>query len=91
METKTVLTNEVKADIKNKIRKYIVDETYASPDQVKDDSKIFEEGLFDSMGFILLINFIEENFSIKAKDSELLDTNFESLNAMADYITKKLG
>jgi acyl carrier protein len=80
-----------KTEIKDKIRQYVIDETYASPDQVKDDSKIFEEGLFDSMGFILLISFIEENFSIKAKDSELLESNFESLNAMADYVTRKLS
>ncbi|HVT84275.1 MAG TPA: acyl carrier protein, partial [Chitinophagaceae bacterium] len=72
-------------------RQYIIEETYASPGQVKDESKIFEEGLFDSMGFILLISFIEETFSIKAKDSELLETNFESLNAMADYVTRKLS
>ena len=80
-----------KTEIKDKIRQYVIDETYASPDQVKDDSKIFEEGLFDSMGFILLISFIEEAFSIKAKDSELLESNFESLNAMADYVTKKIS
>ncbi|HWC53277.1 MAG TPA: acyl carrier protein [Chitinophagaceae bacterium] len=80
-----------KTEIKDKIRQYIIEETYASPGQVKDESKIFEEGLFDSMGFILLISFIEETFSIKAKDSELLETNFESLNAMADYVTRKLS
>lgn len=80
-----------KTEIKDKIRQYVIDETYASPDQVKDDSKIFEEGLFDSMGFILLISFIEEAFSIKAKDSELLESNFESLNAMADYVTRKIS
>lgn len=76
-------------DIKDKIRKYIIQETFSSPDQVKDESKIFEEGLFDSMGFILLISFIEETFSIKAKDSELLESNFESVNAIAEYVIKK--
>lgn len=80
---------ETKAEIKEKIRRYIVEETYTSPDKVKDESKIFEEGLFDSMGFILLINFIEENFSIKSKDSELLESNFESVNAISDYVIKK--
>lgn len=76
-------------DIKDKIRKYIIQETFSSPDQVKDESKIFEEGLFDSMGFILLISFIEETFTIKAKDSELLESNFESVNAIAEYVIKK--
>ncbi|HYM95513.1 MAG TPA: acyl carrier protein [Chitinophagaceae bacterium] len=77
-------------EIKEKIRQYVIEETYASPEQVKDESKIFVEGLFDSMGFVLLINFIEETFSIKAKDSELLEDNFESINAMARFVESKL-
>ena len=82
---------ENKTEIKDKIRKYIIEETFASPDQVKDESKIFVEGLFDSMGFVLLINFIEETFGIKAKDSELLEDNFESINAIADFVMQKLS
>jgi acyl carrier protein len=49
------------------------------------------EGIFDSMGFILLINFIEETFGIKAKDSELLEDNFESINAIAGFVERKLN
>lgn len=77
-------------DIKSKIRQYIIETTYAEPELVKDDSLIFVEGIFDSMGFVLLINFIEETFSIKAKDSELLEDNFESINAMAKFVESKL-
>ena len=68
--------------IKDKIRQYVIETTYVSPDQVQDDSLIFSEGIFDSMGFVLLINFIEETFNFKAKDSELLEDNFESINAI---------
>ena len=78
-------------EIKDKIRQYIIETTYASPDQVKDESLIFVEGIFDSMGFVLLINFIEETFAIKAKDSELLEDNFESINAMANFVASKLN
>ena len=68
--------------IKEKVRQYVLETTYAAPDTVKDDTLIFTEGIFDSMGFVLLINFIEEAFAIKAKDSELLEDNFESINAI---------
>jgi len=78
-------------EIKDKIRQYIIETTYAEPEQVKDDSLIFIEGIFDSMGFVLLINFIEETFAIKAKDSELLEDNFESINAMANFVASKLN
>ena len=69
----------------------MLETTYASPDQVKDESLIFVEGIFDSMGFIMLINFIEETFAIKAKDSELLEDNFESINAIAGFVEQKLN
>ena len=82
---------ETIADIKNKIREYVIETTYASPEQVKDDSLIFAEGIFDSMGFVLLINFIEETFRFKAKDSELLEDNFESIDAMARFVESKLN
>ena len=78
-------------EIKDKIRNYIIETTYAPPDLVKDDSLVFVEGIFDSMGFVLLINFIEETFGIKAKDSELLEDNFESINAMANFVTSKIN
>lgn len=78
-------------DIKNIIREYVIETTYASPEQVKDDSLIFAEGIFDSMGFVLLINFIEETFRFKAKDSELLEDNFESIDAMARFVESKLN
>lgn len=81
---------ETTTDIKNKIRQYVIETSYANPDQVKDESLIFGEGLLDSMGFILLINFIEDNFGIKAKDSELLEDNFESINAMANFVKRKI-
>lgn len=81
---------ETTTDIKEKIRQYVIETTYASPEQIKDESLIFVEGIFDSMGFIMLINFIEETFGIKAKDSELLEDNFESINALAGFVEKKL-
>jgi acyl carrier protein len=78
-------------EIKDKIRQYIYETTYAQPDEVKDESLIFTDGIFDSMGFVLLINFIEETFGIKAKDSELLEDNFESINAMTSFVSSKLN
>jgi acyl carrier protein len=41
------------------------------------------------MGFILLIDFIEEKFVIKTSDTDLIEENFESISAIADFISKK--
>ena len=77
-------------EIKNKIRKFIVETTYVTEDQVNNDTLIFTQGIFDSMGFISLISFVEEQFAVKALDSELVEENFESINAIANYIERKL-
>jgi acyl carrier protein len=78
-------------EIQNKIRKFIIETTYVPEDQVQNDTLIFSQGIFDSMGFISLINFVEENFEIKASDSELVEENFESINAIAGYIDRKIS
>lgn len=76
---------------KEKIIQYIVETSYVPKEKVQDDTLIFIDGIFDSMGFLGLINFIEDNFNIKAEDSELLEENFESVNAIGSFIEKKLN
>jgi acyl carrier protein len=79
------------ATVKEQLKKFIVETSFVPAEKVKDDTLIFVEGIFDSMGFLSLINFIEDNFKIKAADSELLEGNFESVNAIAGFISRKLN
>jgi acyl carrier protein len=75
--------------IKQKVNEYVLEHTFAEKHKIKDDSLIFKEGYFDSMGFIMLITFIEEAFELKTSDADLIEENFESINAMTSYILKK--
>ena len=72
-----------------KIRNYIVQTSHADANKIKDESLIFKEGFFDSMGFIMLITFLEEEFGIKTVDSDLIEENFESVNAISEFILRK--
>ncbi len=74
---------------KEQIRQFIIETTFAPAPDVQDDTLIFVQGFFDSMGFLLLISFIEEKFGVKTDDSELLEENFESINAIASFIERK--
>lgn len=77
------------AAIKTKIKEYIQQATFVEKDKIKDDSLIFKEGYFDSMGFVVLITYLEENFGIKTTDSDLVEENFESINAITDFVIRK--
>jgi acyl carrier protein len=79
--------DEVK--IKETIKNYVLETIYAEKEKIKDDSLLFKEGYFDSMGFMVLIAFLEENFRIKTNDTDLLEENFESINAISDFVIRK--
>jgi acyl carrier protein len=76
-------------EIKEKVKNYVLQVVYAEKEKIKDNSLIFKEGYFDSMGFMVLISFLEEEFGIKTNDSDLLEENFESINAISDFVTRK--
>jgi acyl carrier protein len=76
--------------IQEKIRLFIVKTSYVDDDQVNDDTLIFEQGIMDSMGFMSLITFIEESFSVQVTDDDLLESNFESIDAITGFVKKKL-
>jgi len=72
-----------------RIKQYIVETSHADDNKIKNESLIFKEGFFDSMGFIMLITFLEEQFGIKTIDADLVEENFESINAISDFIIRK--
>ena len=77
------------AIVREKVKEYIQQATFVEKDKIKDDSLIFKEGYFDSMGFVVLITFLEEKFGIKTTDADLVEENFESINAITDFIIRK--
>ena len=77
--------------IQELVRKFIIKASYVEEEQVNNNTLIFELGIMDSMGFMSLIAFIEESFSIQAKDNDLLEANFESVEAIASFVSRKLS
>jgi acyl carrier protein len=77
-------------EIRGKIKQFISETSYISDDQIDYDTLIFAQGIMDSMGFISIIGFLEEMFSVSPSDSELVESNFESINAISNFVFRKL-
>jgi acyl carrier protein len=75
--------------VREKVRSYINESVHVDKSKINDSSLIFKEGFLDSMGFIVLITFLEETFAIKTNDSDLVEENFESINAISDFVARK--
>lgn len=77
------------ADRKETIEKYVKESTLSDPSQISHETMLFQDGYFDSMGFMMLIDYLEEQFGVQSNDEDLVEENFESINAISDYITRK--
>ncbi len=75
--------------VREKVKNYVIQVASADHDKIKDDSLIFQEGYFDSMGFMVLISFLEQEFGIKTNDADLLEENFESISAISEFVIRK--
>jgi acyl carrier protein len=74
------------------IRSYILDNFLFGDDSGLDDSVSFlDSGLIDSTGILEVISFLEETFSIKVKDEELVPENLDSIQNILGYLERKMG
>lgn len=80
--------NDIK-NVKSKVLSYVAENTFVNKDKVTPEILIFKEGMIDSMGLVMLITFLEETFGIKTSDADMVEENFESINAISDYVLKK--
>jgi acyl carrier protein len=78
--------------VKAKIRTFIVENFLFGQDEgLKDDTSFLDGGIIDSTGILELVNFLEEQFSIKVDDEELVPENLDSINNVVGYLEKKLA
>ncbi len=79
-------------DIKKVLKKFIIDNYLLGSQDVRlsDDDSFLEQGIIDSIGVIELTNFIQDRFNIKINVTDIIPENFDTLNNLERYITKKL-
>lgn len=75
-------------DTKAKIREFI--ERFFKNDNLGDDDNIFDNAV-NSLFAMQLVLFIEREFDLEVDNDEIDISNFNSINAISNYITSKKG
>lgn len=77
--------------IKEKLRLYVLDNFLFTDNQseLNDDDSFMDKGIIDSTGILELIFFIEEEFSVKVEDEEMIPDNLDSINKVVKFIESK--
>lgn len=53
------------------------------------EADLLSAGIVDSLGILRLVAFIEERFGVKVPDEDVVFENFQSLQAMATYVSAR--
>ena len=79
-------------EIQNEIRDYIIENIlFGDGQKLETDTSFQESGILDSLGFLEIITFVEEKFSIEIADSEVVPENLGTLRKISSFIKKKLN
>ena len=84
------MNNGKNALVTDKVKAYVLEETFADGGKINNETLVFKEGFFDSMGFVKLVSYLENEFRIRITDDDLVETNFESINAISNFISNKV-
>ncbi len=79
----------IEAEARRRIRAYIVENfLYMRPDVVfADDDLLLRKGVFDSLGVMEVIGFVEETWGLEVSREDVTEANFGTVAAMARYVT----
>ncbi|MFY4807809.1 acyl carrier protein [Aliarcobacter butzleri] len=58
--------------------------------KVKIDEPLYTSNLIDSMGTVDLAMMLEEEFNIKIDTRDIIESNFDSIEKLANYIKSRI-
>jgi acyl carrier protein len=59
------------------------------PSQLAASSSLIEAGLIDSTGVLELVGYLEEQFSVRITNEELLPENLDSIENIVGFVERK--
>ncbi len=75
MNTEELLTNYISKEL-----------AIGRSKKIEPDDDLFSNGVLDSLAVLQLVMFIEERYSIKVSDEDVVYENFKSISTIAQYI-----
>lgn len=74
------------------VREFVVENfLFGDAGMLEEDTSFLEKGIIDSTGILELIMFLEETYSIKIEDDELIPENLDNLRNITQFLERKLN
>jgi acyl carrier protein len=78
-------------EVKSAVRSFLVRNYHMNKGvaALKDDDSLLGKGILDSTAVLELLEFLEETFSVRIEDSEVVPENLDSLDRIDSFIKRK--
>lgn len=80
-------------DHKKQIKKFVLENYLFTDDEsaLADSDSLIRNGTVDSTGMLELIGHLEETYSIKVENAEMIPANFDSIDTIGAFVANKLS
>lgn len=90
-ENKAVQVEQAQGDsseqVKELVREFVVENFMFGEDDGLENATSFQDaGIIDSTGILELVNFLEQQFSLKISDEELVPENLDSIQNVVRFL-----
>lgn len=81
------------ADFTSRIKAMMVERLFMAiaPEEIEDSKSLVRDYGVDSLNLLELVVGVEEEFGVQIGDTEFRVSNFETVDALAAFITAKLA
>lgn len=80
-------------EVKTAVRSFLIKNYHMNKgmEALKDGDSLLGKGILDSTAVLELLEFLEESFSVRIEDSEVVPENLDSLDRIDSFIRRKKG
>lgn len=80
-------------DFKDRIKRMMVERLFMpmEAEEIENDKSLVTEYGVDSLNLLELVVGVEEEFGVQIGDTEFRVSNFETVDALADFLKEKMG
>ncbi|MGZ8216763.1 acyl carrier protein [Methylomagnum sp.] len=79
-----------KPTIINHLKTYLQQNAKGQTGELTETTQLLDEWFADSMEVINMVLFLEKQFGIKMRDSDISAENFETLDTLSNFVLSKL-
>lgn len=79
------------ASIHSEIRNFLANALKRDTGQLANADSLLEAGVIDSLGVLELVGYIETQYGVQVSEDEMMPENFDSVDAIAAFVTRRLN